>query len=37
MRMYDLIYAKKMGERLGDEAIAFWVQGVTVGTVPPRP
>lgn len=36
MRMYDLIYAKKMGERLGDEAIAFWVQGVTVGTVPPE-
>ena len=36
MRMYDLIYAKKMGERLGDEAIAFWVWGVTVGTVPPE-
>jgi len=36
MRMYDLIYAKKMGERLSDEAIAFWVQGVTAGTVPPE-
>jgi pyrimidine-nucleoside phosphorylase len=36
MRMYDLIYTKKMGERLSDEAIAFWVQGVTGGSVPPE-
>jgi pyrimidine-nucleoside phosphorylase len=34
MRMYDLIYTKKTGGRLSDEEIAFWVQGVTRGTVP---
>jgi pyrimidine-nucleoside phosphorylase len=34
MRMYDLIYAKKLGGRLSDEEIAFWVRGVADGTVP---
>jgi len=34
MRMYDLIYTKKMGGRLSDEQIAFWVRGVTDGSVP---
>jgi len=33
MRMYDLIYAKKMGGRLSAEEIGFWVQGVADGTV----
>ncbi|MDR3672975.1 MAG: thymidine phosphorylase [Holophaga sp.] len=34
MRMYDLIYTKKTGGRLSPEQIAFWVEGVTRGTVP---
>ena len=34
MRMYDLIYTKKMGGRLSDEQIAYWVRGVADGTVP---
>jgi len=34
MRMYDLIYTKKMGGRLSDEEIAFWVKGVADGSVP---
>jgi len=34
MRMYDLIYAKKSGQALSDEAIAWWVGGVTDGSVP---
>lgn len=34
MRMYDLIYSKKTGGALSPEQIAFWVQGVTGGTIP---
>jgi pyrimidine-nucleoside phosphorylase len=34
MRMYDLIYIKKTGGVLTPEQIAFWVQGVTAGTIP---
>jgi len=34
MRMYDLIYTKKMGGKLTDEQIAFWVEGAARGTVP---
>jgi len=34
MRMYDLIYTKKLGGALSDEQIAFWVQGVAQGQVP---
>jgi pyrimidine-nucleoside phosphorylase len=34
MRMYDLIYTKKTGGQLTPEQIAFWVQGVTAGTIP---
>ena len=34
MRMYDLIYTKKEGGRLSDEQIAFWIRGVSAGTVP---
>jgi pyrimidine-nucleoside phosphorylase len=34
MRMYDLIYAKKLGGRLSDEQIAYWVRGVAQGTIP---
>ena len=34
MRMYDLIYTKKTGGALTPEQIAFWVGGVTAGTVP---
>ena len=34
MRMYDLIYKKKMGEALTDAEIAFWVQGAAEGTLP---
>ncbi|MCL1908634.1 MAG: thymidine phosphorylase [Holophagaceae bacterium] len=34
MRMYDLVYAKKSGEALSGEAIAWWVRGVTNGTIP---
>jgi pyrimidine-nucleoside phosphorylase len=36
MRMYDLIYTKKMGGRLNDNEIAWWVRGVSEGTVPPE-
>ncbi len=34
MRMTDLIEQKKRGEALSEEAIAFWIHGVTNGTVP---
>jgi len=33
MRMYDLIYTKKMGGTLTDEQIGFWVRGAADGTV----
>jgi len=33
MRMYDLIYTKKMGGRLTPEQIGFWVRGAADGTV----
>ncbi|HJU83547.1 MAG TPA: thymidine phosphorylase [Holophagaceae bacterium] len=34
MRMYDLIYGKKMGAELDPEQIAFWVRGATDGSIP---
>lgn len=34
MRMYDLIYKKKMGGELSPEQIAFWVKGAADGSVP---
>lgn len=34
MRMYDLIYKKKMGEALSPEEIAFWVKGAADGSLP---
>jgi pyrimidine-nucleoside phosphorylase len=34
MRMYDLIYSKKLGDALSAEQIAFWVQGAADGTIP---
>jgi pyrimidine-nucleoside phosphorylase len=34
MRMYDLIYAKKNGQALSDEQIAYWVDGVAAGSIP---
>lgn len=34
MRMYDLIYAKKLGGALSPEQIAFWVKGAADGSVP---
>lgn len=34
MRMYDLIYSKKNGGTLTPAQIAFWVKGVTDGTIP---
>jgi len=34
MRMYDLIYDKKMGRALSREQIAFWIRGVTDGSIP---
>lgn len=34
MRMYDLIYTKKIGGELTPEQIAFWVNGVTDSTIP---
>ncbi|MBK9797195.1 MAG: thymidine phosphorylase [Holophagaceae bacterium] len=34
MRMYDLIYRKKLGGALSPEEIAFWVKGAADGTVP---
>ena len=33
MRMYDLIYAKKLGGALTAEQIGFWVRGAADGTV----
>jgi len=36
MRMYDLIYAKKLGQALSTEQIAFWIQGVAADQVPPE-
>jgi len=34
MRMYDLIYTKKLGGALSPEQIAFWVKGAADGTIP---
>ncbi len=34
MRMYDLIYTKKLGGALTPEQIAFWVEGAAKGTIP---
>ncbi len=34
MRMYDLIYSKKLGGALSAEEIAFWVKGASGGTIP---
>ncbi|HEX9010949.1 MAG TPA: thymidine phosphorylase [Holophagaceae bacterium] len=34
MRMYDLIYTKKMGGELDLEQIAFWVKGAADGSIP---
>ncbi len=34
MRMYDLIYGKKLGGALSPEQIAFWVKGAAEGTIP---
>ena len=34
MRMYDLIYTKKLGGALSPEEIAFWVAGAASGTIP---
>lgn len=34
MRMYDLIYTKKLGGALTPEQIAYWVKGAADGTVP---
>jgi pyrimidine-nucleoside phosphorylase len=34
MRMYDLIYTKKLGGALSAEQIAFWVKGAADGTLP---
>ena len=34
MRMYDLIYQKKMGGHLTAEQIAFWVAGTSDGSIP---
>jgi len=34
MRMYDLIYTKKMGGALTPDQIAYWVKGAADGTVP---
>jgi pyrimidine-nucleoside phosphorylase len=34
MRIYDLIYKKKMGGALSDEEIRFWVMGAADGSVP---
>jgi len=34
MRMYDLIYTKKLGGALSSEQIAFWVQGAANGSIP---
>ncbi len=34
MTMYDLILKKKRGEAFSDEELAFWIDGVTNGTIP---
>jgi len=34
MRMYDLIYGKKLGGALSPEEIAFWVKGAADGSIP---
>ena len=34
MRMYDLIYTKKLGGALSPEEVAFWVEGAAAGTIP---
>ncbi len=34
MRMYDLIYRKKLGGALSPEEIAFWVKGAADGSLP---
>ncbi|WP_257306973.1 thymidine phosphorylase [Geothrix campi] len=34
MRMYDLIYTKKLGGALSPEQIAFWVEGAANGSIP---
>jgi pyrimidine-nucleoside phosphorylase len=34
MRMYDLIYSKKLGGALSPEQIAFWVKGAADGSIP---
>jgi pyrimidine-nucleoside phosphorylase len=34
MRMYDLIYSKKLGGALSAEEIAFWVRGASDGSIP---
>ena len=34
MRMYDLIYTKKLGGALTPEQIAFWVKGAADGSIP---
>jgi pyrimidine-nucleoside phosphorylase len=34
MRMYDLIYSKKLGGALSAEEIAFWVKGASDGSIP---
>ena len=34
MRMYDLIYTKKLGGALSADQIAFWVKGAADGSIP---
>jgi pyrimidine-nucleoside phosphorylase len=34
MRMYDLIYTKKLGGALSPEQIVFWVKGAADGSIP---
>ena len=34
MRMYDLIYTKKLGGALSPEQLAFWVKGAADGSIP---
>jgi len=34
MRMYDLIYTKKLGGALSSNQIAFWVKGAANGSIP---
>jgi pyrimidine-nucleoside phosphorylase len=34
MRMYDLIYTKKLGGALSSDQIAFWVKGAANGSIP---